>query len=314
MYYQREDEIVWITDLDQLELPYNANSYESIPFLFSRFEVIDHTCNKCWKKTLSNNKANEWKQKKLATKKHANCDIEIVENNIAKDLDVDFSNVHGNEANNELYNKKWKNAKCDEFGNRFVIRKDLLTLKTNISMIVEITDIELDKNIITKSDVPMRLTVLTIKDRNNNLSKLTLFDAENADEFEVGTKLQLTDAQVNMRKGYDGRKQYEYPDGLNIPRWGSFKIFSGEMPKPKVILESGFAVVEAESIDTEPVKCEQTHCSKSCIKKGDEQFFCVNCDMELCAICIFEHKANYSLSGLTCDNEICVGSRKDNQF
>ena len=28
---------------------------------------------------------------------------------------------------------------------------------------------------------------------------------------------------------------------------------------------------------------------------------------------IFEHKANYSLSGLTCDNEICHGSRNDNQ-
>ena len=63
------------------------------------------------------------------------------------------------------------------------------------------------------------------------------------------------------------------------------------------------------------MNCEQVHCNKSCV--GDdpvnEQFYCVNCYKELCAVCIFEHKANYSLSGLTCDNEICHGSRNDNQ-
>ena len=316
MYNQREDEIVWVTDLEQLELPYNANQ-GNIPFLFSRYDVMDHTCDKCWKKTLSSRKAEEWKQKKLATKKHAKCNIEIIEKNIVKDLDADLSNVLGTESNTQLWETKWYNAKRDEYHRKVdVPRKDLLTLKSNISMIVEITEIELDKNIITKKDEPMRLTVLNIKDRNGNLSKLTLFNALDADDYEVGVRLQLTDAQVNMRK-VESRHSYdaptEYPDGLNIPRWGSLNIFSGEMPKAVTPIESGFAVVESESIDTESVRCEQKHCSKSSTKKGDEQFFCVNCNMELCAICIYEHKANYSLSGLTCDNEICVGSRGDNQ-
>jgi hypothetical protein len=34
--------------------------------------------------------------------------------------------------------------------------------------------------------------------------------------------------------------------------------------------------------------------------------------MELCPICIFEHRTNYSKSGKECDNEICIGGRADN--
>jgi hypothetical protein len=311
-YYQREDAIVWVTDLKELDLPFNSNQ-AMIPFLFSRYEVMDHTCDKCWKKTLSSRKADEWVAKKLATKKHANCNIEVIENNIAKDLDVDLSNVLGTESNGELWNTKYFKAPRDDYGNKFVPRKDLLTLKANISMIVEITGIELDKNIITKREEPMRLTVLLIKDAQGNTSKLTLFNAELADEFEVGTRLQLVDAQVNMRK-QDGRgssygESTEYPDGLNVPRWGSLTIFSGEMPtpKPRIVAEVIAPVLE------EAVRCEQEHCSKTCLTVGDEQFYCVNCDKELCAICIFEHKTNYSVSGLTCDNEICRGSRGANQ-
>ena len=315
--YQREDEIVWITELNSLDLPYNANR-GGLPFLFSRYEAMDHTCDKCWKKTLSSRKAEEWKNKKLATKKHAKCNIEIIENNIVSKLDVDLSNVYGTDSNNEMWQTKYYKAPRDDFGNKFVPRKDLLTLKANISMVVEITAIEMDKNIITKKDEPMRLTVLEIKDRNGNQTKLTLFNASNADAYEVGIRLQLVDAQVNMRKQGTGYEQTEYPDGLNIPRWGSLSIFSGDMPKPKVDEKTvGFAVTDDTVIEQKEIRCEQEHCSKTALKSvgniDAEQFYCVNCDKELCAICIYEHKTNYSLSGLTCDNEICRGSRGDNQ-
>ena len=61
--------------------------------------------------------------------------------------------------------------------------------------------------------------------------------------------------------------------------------------------------------------CEQKGCSKTCINDNpsNEQFYCFKCDKELCAICVFEHKKNYSISGLSCDNELCRGSRNDNQ-
>lgn len=34
--------------------------------------------------------------------------------------------------------------------------------------------------------------------------------------------------------------------------------------------------------------------------------------MELCPICIYEHRTNYSKSGKTCDDEICFGTREEN--
>jgi len=63
---------------------------------------------------------------------------------------------------------------------------------------------------------------------------------------------------------------------------------------------------------TKTVNCEQNHCSESALNEGDYQYFCVKCNMELCGICIHEHKTGTSISGLTCDNEICYGSRSEN--
>jgi hypothetical protein len=62
------------------------------------------------------------------------------------------------------------------------------------------------------------------------------------------------------------------------------------------------------------INCEQNHCNKQNLNLDPREFqyYCVKCDMELCAVCIFEHRKGYSISGLTCDNEICYGSRKQN--
>lgn len=55
--------------------------------------------------------------------------------------------------------------------------------------------------------------------------------------------------------------------------------------------------------------CEQDKCSKS---ETTEQYFCHTCNMELCGVCIYEHRGDYSLSGLKCDNDILRGSRAEN--
>lgn len=57
------------------------------------------------------------------------------------------------------------------------------------------------------------------------------------------------------------------------------------------------------------INCEQEHCPST---NEFEQFYCVNCDMELCPICVYEHRTNYSKSGKTCDDEICFGTREEN--
>jgi hypothetical protein len=56
-------------------------------------------------------------------------------------------------------------------------------------------------------------------------------------------------------------------------------------------------------------KCEQYKCSKS---ETTEQYYCCKCDMELCGVCIYEHRKEYSISGLECDNSILIGSRDEN--
>ncbi len=62
------------------------------------------------------------------------------------------------------------------------------------------------------------------------------------------------------------------------------------------------------------INCEQNHCNKQNLNLDPREFqyFCCKCNMELCAVCIYEHKSDSSLSGLTCDDQICYGSRKQN--
>ena len=57
--------------------------------------------------------------------------------------------------------------------------------------------------------------------------------------------------------------------------------------------------------------CEQPHCNKS---ETEQQFFCSKCDMEVCGICVYEHRANTSISNLKCDDEILRGGRAFNDI
>ena len=63
------------------------------------------------------------------------------------------------------------------------------------------------------------------------------------------------------------------------------------------------------------INCEQEHCNKRNLNLDprDYQYYCWKCDKELCCVCIFEHQTDKSLSGLTCDQEIFYGSRKQNR-
>ena len=56
----------------------------------------------------------------------------------------------------------------------------------------------------------------------------------------------------------------------------------------------------------DPIECEQDMCQK---KGVDRQFYCMNCDKNLCSICVNEHKEQLSISGLKCDVDILDGKR-----
>ena len=64
-------------------------------------------------------------------------------------------------------------------------------------------------------------------------------------------------------------------------------------------------------------RCEQVNCAELFPSEDnnevwlDGQYYCVKCDMELCPVCIFEHRTGTSLTGLKCDNEILRGGRHE---
>ena len=301
-----ESKIVWITDLEQLESKYSFNG-GSKSFIFARYVVIDRTCNKTLKKFMSRRKADEKVQKQLAYKKHANCTVDVVEENILSKLDIDFSNVLGSESNSARWANNFYEPRRTDNGFFKPTLRSLITLESNISMVAEIKEIELDKNIITKKEEQMRLTKLVLKDINNNVVSLTLFNCAIADDLKVGTRVQLTDAQVNFRKDQNTRYDEKgIPDGIVVPRWGSISIFTNEWIKQEMVQN---IMSEPIILITKKVNCEQEHCA---VCGQDRQYFCFKCNKELCSVCIFEHRKNTSISGLECDNEILFGSRSDN--
>lgn len=305
----QESDIVWIDDLSKLNEKY-VLSKGNKPFIFARFAVVDETHDKLVRKFMSIKRAEARVERQHQYKKHAKCTIKIVEENILAKVPIDFSNVFGTEANSQRWIKNFHEASNP-------ILKDLITIKSNINMVATISKISLDKNILTKTNnEEMRLTKLSLEDVNENRTELTLFNSPLADKFEEGQRIELIDASVNMRKQMHGD---DYPEGINVPRWGSMKILTEEQYKEKIanspkiekpIYIPAFSL--SENIPEQlPVVCEQ----KNCAGRGqDQQFFCFKCNMELCSVCKFEHMKGYSLFGLECDNEILYGNRVVNQL
>jgi len=335
--YNSDPEIIWIKDINQLNENYTFSN-SMIPCIFARYNVVDHTCDRLWKKTLSLNKANEWVAKKLATKKHAKCKIDIEEDKLIDQVTIDLSNVLGTKSNWDRWENQPRKRDCYDQPSIPRTIRDVLTVKSNISMIVKIDSVELDKNIITKKEESMRLTILNISDIYENKTTITLFNCEIADEFQEGKLVELKDAEVNMRTPKDDPYGEKHPDGMKIPKWGSISLYNGEWKKPvkeeinmeevanhfkeleeaTADLDEYNALVEAinsgkitqEQFDNQlggGVRCGQLHCAR---RGQDEQFYCGKCDMELCSICRYEHMEGYSISGLKCDEYLIRGSRK----
>jgi hypothetical protein len=311
-YSTPEPEIVWIKNIEQINEKYPLNSYYK-KSVFAKYEVVDITHdNKIVAVKASPKTAEERKAKQLAYKKHAKCEVIVRENDIQSKLNLDLSNVFGTEASYEMVSQvERKQRKLWDSGNNWrpTIR-DLIIVDRNINVELKVVGVEVDKNIITKTEKEMRLTVLKVEDRKGNHTTITLFDNHICDKFadpqNPNAFVKLTNAEVNMRKrNYSDSQSEAIPEGLKIPSWSKIEIIDSfsELPVEQIPTS-----IEEPEEDAE-VRCEQVHCRG---QGKDQQFFCVKCDMELCSICIFEHKKDTSISGLECDNEICYGSRKQN--
>lgn len=292
-----EPEILWIKNLDQLNdrYPYSSRGKK---FVFAKYEVVDITHdNKIVKVTASPRKAEERVAKQLAYKKHAKCEVIVRENDLQAKLSLDLSNVYGTDA----YNKKFERSLLPETLNR-----DVIVVDRNINMVLKITGVELDKFIITKAEKEMRLTILNVEDRNGGQTTMTLFDNDLVDKISENQFIKITNAEVNMRKYRDSEESR--PEGLKVPSWSKLELIDAKVFEVTKESEIPEPIVNTKHVDEE-VRCEQVHCRG---QGKDRQYFCVKCNMELCSICIFEHRKDTSISGLECDDEICYGSRLEN--
>jgi len=309
-----EPEIVWIKNIEQLNDKYPYHDYYK-KCVFAKYEVVDITHdNKIVAVKASPKTAEEKRQKQLAYKKHAKCEVIVRENDIQAKLYLDLSNVFGTDASYEMVRKV--EQKQDAHWQPSI--RDLIIVDRNINMELKISNIELDKNIITKTEKEMRLTILAVEDRNGAHTTITLFDNDVADKIGENQHIKITNAEVNMRKYKDSEESR--PEGLKIPSWAKLELISGFSE----ITPSQIPERLPEQIDhsKDPVRCEQKNCPDLIVgepRNGsgnpsvvDLQYFCCKCDMELCPNCVHEHRTGTSISGLTCDNEICYGSRSEN--
>ena len=290
---------------------YPLNSYYK-KSVFAKYEVVDITHdNKIVAVKASPKTAEERKAKQLAYKKHAKCQVIVRENDIQAKLTLDLSNVFGTDASYKMVSDVEEKRRNSDFTWKPTIR-DLIIVDRNLNLELKVVGVEVDKNIITKKETEMRLTVLKVEDRKGNHTTITLFDNHICDKFDDPQKpnafVKLTNAEVNMRQRYDQSgypEKEKFPEGLKIPSWSKIEVIGGFSELPEEQIPTTIDQAEDNSV----VRCEQVHCSGH---GQNEQFFCVHCNMELCSVCIYEHKKDTSISGLECDNEICRGSRKAN--
>lgn len=312
-YGYEKPSIVWVKTIDQLDEPYPYDEYY-IKTVFAKYHIIDVTHdNKLVGVKASPKTAEEKKQKQLAYKKHKDCEVIVKEVDLQASLVLNLSNVFGTDACvnrvGKLYNQPTP------------LLRDNIIVDRNINMKLKVDKVEVDKNIITKTEKAMRLTVLNVSDVHGNTTSITLFDNDIVDKINTDelTIIKVTNAEVNMRKYND--HDDPMPEGLKIPSWAKIEVADGFD-----ISDTPSKSIQVPTQNKDPVvitglvKCEQQFCARANTKLqrfasgADEQYFCTKCNMSLCNICIFEHRADTSLSGLTCDNEICRGSRSDNGF
>ena len=89
--------IHWVTTSDELDTEIQPSMMER-PTVLATHKVVDHTCDKVHGNKGSLRKAEELLEKKRATKKHAKCEMEIVETNLSVGLVNSLADVYGTPA------------------------------------------------------------------------------------------------------------------------------------------------------------------------------------------------------------------------
>lgn len=322
---------LWITSKDQLDLPvadneiqftYNHSFYGSssnpdthiVSFMIAQREVYDLTCNKSVKLCISANKADETICKKKATKKHSKCEFEIRDVLFADEIEYGFENLWGTSANNSLWMsyhiaKKYYNFQLGSF----------ITRTSNITINARVVEIITDRFILTANNKQMRLTKYLCEDFRGQQETVTLFDFSDADKVEVGKTILKLD-KISM--SHKDPKKYQM--SFTIPKWGSVAI-TDSLTSGKIQYESPLnyimdgvfnhdsnLLVKEEPKPESQVICEQPYCAG--VGK-DRQFFCMNCDLQICSVCRFEHMKNTSVTNKNCDENgmILFGTRGENQ-
>lgn len=210
--------IVFIKSIEDLNVEADWKDFE-YPFVFANYKVVDKTCNKVIKYFVSQSKAEAKKQKQLAYKKHANCEVVIEELNLLDGITVTLENVMGTLASAEHKRKKDLGSKP--------LRRDFMTLKNNININGTVKSVIFDKDIDTRNG-SMRMTKIEFEDENLNTIPITLW-GEMCAGIEEGCKVEIKKAEINIF-----RERFE---GLQVPRYGSIKITFTPVKKVEVLPE-----------------------------------------------------------------------------
>lgn len=223
-YYGQQDVgIVFIKSLEDLEKDADHHDYEA-PFIFANYKVIDKTCNKELKFTVSLNKAEARKQRQLAYKKHAKCEVVIEELHLIDNLVVSVRDIYTTEE----YMRKIRSLH-DLPHEQAIKRSQVMALKNNINLNGTVKEIITDKDIGTRNGL-MRMMLIKFADSYGDTIEITLWGAM-AEGITEGATIEIRKAEINT---------YQYSNGLQVPRYGSVKITSvPEKPVPVELPEDG---------------------------------------------------------------------------
>lgn len=231
----REIGIVFIKSIEDLEKDAEYHDYQA-PFLFANYKVVDKTCNKDLKFNVSLNKAEARRQRQLAYKKHAKCEVVIEELHLVDNMIMGVRDIFGRkehhykvEAAADLTHERSKTDPSIR-----IKRKEIMGFSNNINMNGKVKSIVSDKIINTKNG-QMRMLVIDFEDSYGDTIHVTIW-GDMANGIVEGSGLEIRKAEVST---YQYAVNYE----LQIPRYGSVKITSVPEPvKPIKLPEDGLVM------------------------------------------------------------------------
>lgn len=249
-YYDQPTQrpVVFIKSLDDLEVAAEQRDYDA-EFIFANYKVVDKTCNKDLKFNVSLTKAEARRQRQLAYKKHAKCEVVIEELHLVDNLIVSLCDVSRTSA----YFDKIHNLRENTLENR-IKRSEILALTNNINMNGKIKSISTDKIINTKNG-PTRMMIVEFEDMSGETIDITIW-GDMAEGLVEGASVEIRKAEINT---------YTYGKGLQVSRYGSVKVTSVpekkveqlvELPKDGLIMTLNFKTPNEVTIFLENVKPE----------------------------------------------------------